>query len=106
VFAVWAAPLKFTVDFVLKLAPLTVRVNAGAPAVALPGLRVAMVGTVPATGAAILALYPQATVRAINATSKVVVAGFSVCSIFIVFSEGLGPVRTSVESPVEGRVRR
>ena len=42
-FVVWLTPLKFTVDELMKLAPLTVSVKA--PALALDGDRLVIVGT-------------------------------------------------------------
>ena len=49
-------PFQFTTALEPKLLPLTVKVNAALPAVALLGASSVMAGMVPATGAVILAL--------------------------------------------------
>src|SRR3984893_9238242 len=80
VFEVWAAPFQLTTALEPKLDPLTVKVKAGSPAFAVAGFSAATIGTVPATGAVVLELEAQATVKAasvnVSATSKIVVAGF------------------------------
>jgi hypothetical protein len=56
VFEVWAAPFQFTTALDPKLDPLTVKIKAGPPAVAVAGFSAATIGTVPATGAVIFEL--------------------------------------------------
>jgi len=51
-----AAPLQFTIAFVLNLLPLTVRVNPGLPAVMLAGASCAIAGTLPAAGGVLFEL--------------------------------------------------